>query len=137
MAINGFIGTVPYVILTFPREREIFLKEYSNNMYSVPAYYFAKSLSELPFQFIPPFFYSVLVYWTIGANTSTFSRFLIFLTNYVLLFLAGDSMGILLGSLFNDPRLAMAVFPAIYTPYIITGGFLSTKSNSFIFTEDI
>ena len=25
MAVNGFIGAVPYVILTFPKEREIFI----------------------------------------------------------------------------------------------------------------
>ena len=37
-------------------------------------------------------------------------------------------MGILLGSLFSDPRMAMGVFPVVYTPYIITGGFLSTDS---------
>ena len=49
MAINGFIGSVPFVILTFPAERAIFLKEYSNNMYSVGAYYLAKTMSELPF----------------------------------------------------------------------------------------
>jgi hypothetical protein len=48
-----------------------------------------------------------------------------------MLFFAGDSMGILLGSLFNDPRMAMGVFPVVYTPYIITGGFLSTSSNSY------
>jgi len=41
-------------------------------------------------------------------------------------------MGILLGSLFNDPRIAMGVFPVVYTPYIITGGFLSTNSKFFL-----
>jgi len=40
-------------------------------------------------------------------------------------------MGILLGSLFNDPRMAMGVFPVVYTPYIITGGFLSSNSKHF------
>jgi len=49
MSVNGFIGAVPYVILTFPKEREIFLKQYSNNMYSVSAYYFGKTFAELPF----------------------------------------------------------------------------------------
>jgi len=49
MACNGFIGSVPNVILTFPKEREVFLSEYSNKMYSVSTYYFAKTFAELPF----------------------------------------------------------------------------------------
>jgi len=68
MATYGFIGSVPNVILTFPKEREVFLTEYSNNMYTVSAYYLAKTIAELPFQIFPPLAYGLMVYWTIGCN---------------------------------------------------------------------
>jgi len=64
-------------------------------------------------------------------NDTSWERPAIYFVYYILLFFAGDSMGVLLGSMFNDPRMAMGVFPVVYTPYIITGGFLSTSSNFY------
>ena len=47
-AVDLLFANVMGTILTFQEERPIFLRDYSNRMYSVPAYYLAKILLDLP-----------------------------------------------------------------------------------------
>lgn len=63
--------------LTFPSERPVFLREYSANMYSVSAYYFGRSSTEIPFVVIFPVLMTVICYYIIGYNESA-GKFFIF-----------------------------------------------------------
>ena len=46
-------------------------------MYSVSAYYFGRTITELPFLIIFPVFFSVIIYWAMGL-TGGADRFFIF-----------------------------------------------------------
>jgi len=65
MAFNA----IQNVILIFPDERPVFLREANNNMYSVSAYFWAKIISEFPSSFLTPVIFGSLVYFIIGFNT--------------------------------------------------------------------
>lgn len=61
-------SAIQNVILLFPDERPIFLREVGNNMYSVTAYFFAKITSELPMSTLSPTLYGILVYYPLGLS---------------------------------------------------------------------
>jgi ABC-type multidrug transport system permease subunit len=61
-------NAIQSVILVFPDERPVFLKEVNNNFYSPSAYFFAKIISEIPASAITPFLFGVISYFSIGLN---------------------------------------------------------------------
>ena len=74
MAYNAVQG----VILVFPDERPVFLKEVNNNFYSASAYFFAKIFAELPATVLVPFIFGLISYFAIGLNTASPARFPVF-----------------------------------------------------------
>jgi ABC-2 type transporter len=62
-------NSIQNIILIFPDERPVFLREVGNNMYSVSAYFFGKVLAELPASIITPIVYGCIVYFSIGLST--------------------------------------------------------------------
>jgi len=64
LMVIGF-GSVNNIVLLFPEERPIFLREVNNNMYSPSAYFFGKIISELPSSFILPFVYGSIEYFAL------------------------------------------------------------------------
>jgi len=64
MAFNS----IQNIILIFPDERPVFLREVNNNMYDVSTYFFAKVASELPMSICIPVLFGVIVYFAIGLS---------------------------------------------------------------------
>ncbi len=46
----GLIGGLAPVLLNFPKEMHVFMKEYNNGWYSCISYYVAKAISDIPLQ---------------------------------------------------------------------------------------
>ena len=76
----GFIS-VQYVILVFPHERPIFLRETGNNMYSVGPYYLGRFLAEFPAGLIVPVIFSTIIYFAVGLNQTLWWKFPLFCNN--------------------------------------------------------
>ena len=71
-------NAIQNIILIFPDERPVFLREVNNNMYSVSAYFFGKVIAELPVSILTPALFGVIVYFAIGlsmVHTWTFPLF--------------------------------------------------------------
>ena len=66
------------VILIFPDERPVFLREANSGMYQVTAYFFSKLASELPFGIIIPGVFSAVMYHATGFNNNEWFKFPIF-----------------------------------------------------------
>lgn len=62
-------NSIQNIILIFPDERPVFLREVGNNMYSVTAYFFGKVVAELPASIITPVVFGSIVYFSIGLST--------------------------------------------------------------------
>lgn len=61
-------NAIQNVILIFPDERPVFLREANNGMYRVSAYFWAKILSEFPSSLLTPVIFGSIVYYAIGFN---------------------------------------------------------------------
>jgi len=62
-------NAIQNIVLIFPDERPVFLREVNNNMYSVTAYFFAKVIAEIPLSIITPVVYGCIIYYSIGLST--------------------------------------------------------------------
>ena len=71
-------NAIQNVILIFPDERPVFLREANNNMYSVSAYFWAKIFSEFPSSLLTPTMFGAIVYYAIGFNTEEWYKFPLF-----------------------------------------------------------
>ena len=68
MTMSIAFNAIQNIILIFPDERPVFLREVNNNMYSVSAYFFGKILAEFPASVLTPVIYGVIVYFAIGLS---------------------------------------------------------------------
>lgn len=71
-------NAIQNVILIFPDERPVFLREANNNMYSVSAYFWAKIFSEFPSSLLTPTIFGGIIYYLIGFSQADWYKFPIF-----------------------------------------------------------
>ena len=107
------------MIVRFPLERGIFLREYSTGTYGAIPYFIANNLVELPKAFAVSVFVWLVVYWLIGFQ----GAFILFVLVYWLNGVAASGTALLLGSLLNDPEVASQLSPAIFVPQMLFSGF--------------
>ena len=101
------------VVLIFPEERAIFLREVNNNMYSCSAYFWAKVWSELPFSVAIPTIMGAIIFYAVDMNTIEFSRFLYFQLILILIYNASQGMGLLLSVSISKKELAVSMTSAL------------------------
>lgn len=71
-------NAIQNVILIFPDERPVFLREANNNMYKVSAYFWAKIFSEFPSSLLTPTLFGSIIYYAVGFNTDDWYQFPVF-----------------------------------------------------------
>jgi len=111
------------IILIFPDERPVFLREVNGGMYSVSAYFFAKITAEFPLSIIIPVLYSVICYFSIGLNLIHASKFFMFIFILFMLYAAAGAYGLILSVLFSDVALAISLTPVVIIPFMLFAGF--------------
>jgi ABC-type multidrug transport system permease subunit len=89
----------------------------------VSSYYYGKTLPELPFLLLFPTIFGAIVYFMIGLSTDPMSKFGIFLLICVLESLCGNALGLSLGAMFSNVRIATALMPMIFIPLMLFSGF--------------
>eukprot|EP01138_Halocafeteria_seosinensis_P009897 gb/GECG01010109.1/.p1 GENE.gb/GECG01010109.1/~~gb/GECG01010109.1/.p1 ORF type:complete len:691 (+),score=85.30 gb/GECG01010109.1/:1-2073(+) len=121
--INQSFSGIFGVLQTFPLERPIFLREHANGTYSVSSYYFAKLISDLPFQVLFPTIFCSLVFWMMELGTE-FWRFAAFTGVVVLTANTAMSLGYFLSAAVPSVDVALALGPVALLPMLLTGGLL-------------
>ena len=119
LAVNAMFSNSQILLLSFPIERPVFLREYSSGMYSVPAYFFSKSVVEFPVLFAQVALSTVIAYYLMAFQGSYIGLvYALFLVS-----IASASVALLLSSIANDARRAMELTPLIFVPQIFFSGF--------------
>lgn len=92
------ISTLGNIVLLFPNERVLFLKEQTTAMYSPTIYFISKIISEIPGFIIIPTIMSLIVYFLTGLNTEDASHYFIFNTYLIIFAVANTGVGFVLGA---------------------------------------
>lgn len=70
--IGAMFGSAQPMILAFPLERPIFLREYATNSYSGSAYFISKMVVDAPFALLTAVMAMLVTYWLIQFQGSLF-----------------------------------------------------------------
>jgi hypothetical protein len=105
------------VILTFPSERGVFLKEESSKLYTTFNYFIGRTLTEVPLSFFFPVLNSVICFWMIGYRDDDSDAIYKYFLVMILQGFVGNSLGLLTGSVFTDPKVAISMMPLLYLPF--------------------
>ncbi|KAL6438392.1 hypothetical protein ACFW04_004495 [Cataglyphis niger] len=115
-----FTAMMP-TILTFPMEMSVFVREHLNYWYSVKAFYFARTLADLPFQMVYSIAYVMIVYFITSQPLET-ERFLMYLNICILTSLVAQSIGLLIGAAMSV-ETGVFIGPVMSVPIVLFSGF--------------
>eukprot|EP00434_Breviolum_minutum_P012946 symbB.v1.2.011412.t1/scaffold764.1/size165801/18 len=111
VALVAMFSACQPVILTFPLERAVFLREYSSGTYSVLPYYLSKMVVPLVF---------VQSLMTLGLSLN--GNFLALLWTIVLLSVCSVSVALAISCAVRQPRETGAVGPLVFVPQMLFSG---------------
>ncbi|KAJ1930399.1 hypothetical protein IWQ60_000336 [Tieghemiomyces parasiticus] len=128
VCVNQFFTSAMPVVTTFAAEREVFTREHSNGLYTLPAYFLAKNSIELPFLIFTPLLFSCITYWMFGLQAEV-GKFFIYVVVAVTVALCGNAFGTFMACSIKDLAITMAIMPVLLLPLMIFGGlFVNTGS---------
>ena len=129
VTIASMFGTAQPVMLLFPFERPLFMREYSTGTYSATAYFISKTLTEMPLtlaqacsQYLLAYFlcgfqgnagYMILISWGLGA--------------------ASASVACALGCAVADVKSVQEMAPLLFVPQLLFAGFFIQTSQIPVF----
>lgn len=128
ITMNISFNAIQNVILIFPDERPVFLREVNNNMYNTGPYFWAKVISELPFSIATPTIFGCIVYYAIGLDTA-FDKFMVFLLTLILIYNASSGYSLIISASFSDKQLAVTLTPVLIIPFMLFAGFFVSSEN--------
>ena len=122
--LNSSISTVlvcNILLKLVSDEQKVFMRERSNKLYSVAAYFFAKIFSELPIYFITAVLFGLLVFNSVDFNYTYSYKYYVYRKKfcnlvgiYVLSCFGGSSWGFFLGSLSRQPETLINLTSVYY-----------------------
>eukprot|EP00754_Rhynchopus_humris_P029123 Rhum_TRINITY_DN15192_c5_g1::Rhum_TRINITY_DN15192_c5_g1_i1::g.143474::m.143474 len=124
--VNQTMLSLNSVLHTFPFEMGLVMRETNANLYSVPAYFIAKTLIELPFVMLFPTAYVTGMYFLVGLRGTAAAYFTLALL-VILLTLVGQSIGLLISAASASFEVAMMISPLCLLPMSLLSGFLTTE----------
>jgi len=113
----SMFGTAQPVLLSFPSERPVFLREYSTRHYDVASYFCAKFSVEAAITAAQVLFSCILTYFMIGFQAD----FGIFYAGSYMLAMTSTALAVLLGCAVEDPKLGQEMMPLLFVPQVRNG----------------
>ena len=116
IAISSMFGSAQPVLIAFPAQRPIFLREYATGTYSVIPYFFSKLFFELPMSLLQAAVQWLVVYFMIQFQANYFS---LMLSSFAIAS-AAASVAALLGSVVADIKTATEMLPLVLVPQLVS-----------------
>ena len=137
VTLNLIMNAVQGVILTFPDERAVFIREQASGTYSATAYFFAKVLSDIPSFIVFPLIFCLITFFGLQLNDESIDIFFIYLAIAVLLSVATTGWGMLIGAAIPDKQVAVALTPVFVIPFMLFSGFFVNQDNIPVFLKPL
>jgi len=119
LLISTMFGVAQSSLTEFPKDRPVFLREYSTNHYSVLPYFLAKFTMECILILVQVGAQLVVSFFLMGFQMN----FFLFLAVNFMLAIASTSIGVFIGSTVEDPAVAAELMPALIVPQLLFSGF--------------
>ena len=119
LLISTMFGVAQSSLMEFPKDRPVFLREYSTNHYSVVPYFLSKFTIECFTVLIQVLSQLIAAFFLMGFRTNFFA----FMALNFALAMASTSIGIFIGSCVQDPSVAAELMPALIVPQLLFSGF--------------
>eukprot|EP00536_Pseudo-nitzschia_multiseries_P002974 jgi/Psemu1/295043/fgenesh1_pm.42_\ len=119
LLISTMFGVAESSLMEFPKDRPVFLREYSTNHYSVLPYFLAKFTLECFTVLVQVAAQLLVAFFLMGFQMNFFH----FLALNFMLAIASTSIGIFIGSCVEDPTVAAVFMPALIVPQLLFSGF--------------
>lgn len=117
--ISAMFGSSSSALLTFPVERPLFLREYSNGTYGALTYFISKIFVQSPMDLLKSIYTVCIIYWLMGLDGNL-------ILHALALFLLGQiasSIALVLGSVTGDVQQANQFSPLVFVPQLLFSGF--------------
>lgn len=118
-------------MMQFLPERTIMLKERAGGSYHLSAYFLSKTLSETPVRLLLPLIYLIISYWMTSLAPG-FDTFLAVAGVQLLAALAGESIGLFIGTATMDYEKAMVIATLVSLALMLTGGYFVENLPIFV-----
>ena len=128
MTMNVSFNAIQNVILIFPEERPVFLREVNNNMYEVAPYFWAKIISEFPFSVAIPTVFGLICYFCVGLRASA-EAFFVYLIILILIYNSFSGYSLIISASFSNKQLAVTLTPVLIVPFMLFAGFFVASAN--------
>eukprot|EP00826_Nyctotherus_ovalis_P046230 TRINITY_DN51_c0_g2_i5.p1 TRINITY_DN51_c0_g2~~TRINITY_DN51_c0_g2_i5.p1 ORF type:complete len:706 (+),score=187.88 TRINITY_DN51_c0_g2_i5:214-2331(+) len=141
-AMQGRVGTQFYmltfclleaiqnVILVFPEERAVFLREQASSLYDISAYFMGKIIAEFPLNLLIPIISLLICYWSWNMNDAHGYNFWINLLNMELMYFCGTGFGLIMGSIVADRTILVTLLAIVSMPLQLFSGFFVSIDKS-------
>ncbi|CAD8171416.1 unnamed protein product [Paramecium pentaurelia] len=109
------------LLMLFPIERNIFLKEENSKMYRVSSYFLSKVFLEVPMNVFIQILFSIALYAAFGFIWQL-ENLILFTVISVSVSLSGNGLGIFTGCLFKDAKQSASLGPILLIPLQVFSG---------------
>ena len=116
--IGAMFEAAQPLLLRFPLDRGIFLREYATNSYGAIPYFLSKSVVEIPQQFMQALLIYIAFYWISGIQGS----FIIHVCILWLTSMAAASTALLVGCLASNAEVAIQASPPVFVVQLLFAG---------------
>lgn len=117
--VGAMFGSAQPMILAFPLERPIFLREFATNTYSGSAYFISKAVVDAPLALLNAVLAMLVTYWLIAFQGSL----ILLILEYFALGQVAAASALVLGSVAASTEVAMQVTPLVFVPQLLFAGF--------------
>lgn len=117
--VTTISGVAQSTLMDFPKDRPVFLREYSTNHYSIIPYFLSRLSVECTLTLVQSLVQLLASYFLMSLRM----RFGVFLVLNFVLAIASTSIGVLIGSAVEDPKVAAELMPALIIPQLLFSGF--------------
>lgn len=118
LAIMAMMGSAQPVLLSFPNERPVFLREYAAKQYGVIPYFISKTLVEMPVVLVGQIITFLIAYWIMGLKGNMLGLIGIMWA----LGIASSSLALLIGCGVASAQKAIQLAPLALIPQMLFSG---------------